>query len=1002
MSAHEDDLGTTWAGSSPTDEDTMANPGTDFVIFSREPAEDRQPAVPTHLPILPLKDTVVFPETMMPLAVGQPRSVRLIDDVLRKDKLVGLVASKDPGIEVPGPGDVYTVGVLASIQKMLKAPDGTLRIIAQGIRRIEIERFASEEPYLWADVHDLPDVIESGTELEALQRNLASVYTRVIQLVPYLPDELEMAVANIDDPAALGYFIASTMRLKTEEKQELLSEVHLVKRLRRLTALVNRELEVLELGSKIQDQVQSEMDKNQREYVLRQQLKAIQEELGETDETQAEVNELRQQIEQANLPEEVEKQARRELDRLSKLPTAAAEYGVIRTYLDWIVTLPWSVTTTDNLDIAHARQVLDEDHYDLEDVKDRILEFLAVQKLKEEVSGSILCFAGPPGVGKTSLGKSIARAMGRKFIRISVGGVRDESEIRGHRRTYVGAMPGTIIRAVRDAGSCNPVFMIDEIDKMGSDWRGDPSSAMLEVLDPEQNSSFRDHYLDLPFDLSKSMFVCTANMLDTIPGPLRDRMDIITIAGYTEEDKLHIAKRYLVPRQLERSGLKKSQITITDAALRLLIENYTREAGVRSLERQIGAICRKFARMVAEDGKSKLTVGEKRVTEFLGKKKVFRETRRRTSEPGVSTGLAWTPTGGDILFIEARAMTGSGRLLLTGQLGDVMKESAQAALTYVRGAAAELGADAKYFQKNDIHVHVPAGAVPKDGPSAGVAMAVALASMASGRTVDPDVAMTGEVTLTGQILPVGGIKEKVLAAKAAGITRVYLPDRNEADVAEIRGDDLLEGLEFRYVGHVSQVLAETLQPAKTKRATAAPRPGAGAKPRVTAKAAVKKPATRRAITAPAPKAALPPPRQPYAELDHPADLFLEIWGLDLPRLFENALFALYDHLAELEGFKESEQVTVEAEAPTLPEALRTLLSEALYRFSTDGFVAAKAEVTVDTQDSGTIRATARLSGERADRMRHTLLTEVKAVTYHQLSVEPTPEGGWRATVLLDV
>ena len=816
MSAHEDGFDHAWLDSGPVDTDTATGPGQDFVIFSREPSEDHPPTVPAHLPILPLKDTVVFPETMMPLAVGQPRSVRLIDEVLRKDKLVGLVASRDPGIEAPGPGDVYTVGVLASIQKMLKAPDGTLRIIAQGIRRIEIERFSSEEPYLWADVHDLPDVVELGTELEALQRNLVSVYTRIIQLVPYLPDELEMAVTNIDDPAALGYFIASTMRLKTEEKQELLAEVHLSKRLRRLTAFVNRELEVLELGSKIQDQVQSEMDKNQREYVLRQQLKAIQEELGETDETQAEVNELRTQIDEADLPEDVRKQALRELDRLSKLPTAAAEYGVIRTYLDWIVSLPWNICTLDNLDIAHARKVLDEDHYDLEDVKDRILEFMAVQKLKEEVSGSILCFAGPPGVGKTSLGKSIARAMGRKFIRISVGGMRDESEIRGHRRTYVGAMPGTMIRAIRDAGSCNPVFMIDEIDKMGSDWRGDPSSAMLEVLDPEQNSSFRDHYLDLPFDLSKAMFVCTANMLDTIPGPLRDRMDIISIAGYTAEDKLHIAKRYLVPRQLERSGLKKSHLTITDAALRLLIENYTREAGVRSLERQIGAICRKFARLVAEEGHTRLTVGEKRVIEFLGKKKVFRETRRRTSEPGVSTGLAWTPTGGDILFIEARAVPGTGRLVLTGQLGDVMKESAQAALTYLRSTTVGLGTDAKYFQKNDIHVHVPAGAVPKDGPSAGVAMAVALASMASGRTVDPKVAMTGEVTLTGQVLPVGGIKEKVLAAKAAGITRVYLPDRNEADVSEIRGDDLLEGLEFRYVEHVSQVLAEVLQHVRVK------------------------------------------------------------------------------------------------------------------------------------------------------------------------------------------
>jgi len=795
--------------------------GQDFVIISQEPADGLFAPGPTHLPILPLKDTIIFPDTMMPLAVGQPRSVSLIDDILRSDKQVGLVVSKNPEIETPGPEDVHTIGVLASIQKMIKAPDGTLRIIAQGIRRIAIDQFTSEEPYLTADIHDLPDVVEEGTELEALQRNLVSVYTKIIQLVPYLPDELEMAAANIDDPSALGYFIASTMRLKTEEKQELLEEVEVSKRLRRLTALMNRELEVLELGSKIQGQVQSEMDKGQREYVLRQQLKAIREELGESDETQAETNELRERIDKAGLPEEVEKQARRELDRLSKLPSAAAEYGVIRTYLDWIVSLPWSVLTDDNLDIAHARNVLDDDHYDLEDVKDRILEFLAVQKLKSEVSGPILCFAGPPGVGKTSLGKSIARAMGRKFIRISVGGVRDESEIRGHRRTYVGAMPGTIIRAIRDAGSSNPVFMIDEIDKMGADWRGDPSSAMLEVLDPEQHSTFRDHYLDLPFDLSRVMFICTANMLDTVPGPLRDRMEIISIAGYTEEDKLHIARRYLVPRQLERNGLQPGQLTITDGALRRVIENYTREAGVRNLEREIGTIARKFARMVAEDEKENLTVEREQVTEFLGKKKVFRETKRRTSEPGVSTGLAWTPTGGEILFIEARAMPGSGRLILTGQLGDVMKESAQAALTYVRSVSERLGAEGEFFQKHDIHVHVPAGAVPKDGPSAGVAMAVALASMVSGRAVDAGVAMTGEVTLTGQVLPVGGIKEKVLAARAAGISRVFLPDRNEADVHEIRGEDLLRGLEFVYVDHVSTVFAQILAVQKKPRARGA-------------------------------------------------------------------------------------------------------------------------------------------------------------------------------------
>ncbi len=808
-----------FADSFSEDNEQPETSGQDFIIVTDEPLTDSEKPLPAALPILPLKDTVIFPDTLLPLAVGQARSVQLIDDILRGDRQVGLVAAKSPDIETPMPGDIYDVGVLASIQKMIKAPDGTLRLIAQGIRRITIDRFTAEEPYLVAEVSELADVVEEGTELEALQRNLVSVYTKIIQLVPNLPDELEMAATNIDDPSSLGYFIASTMRLKTEEKQELLEEVEVSKRLRRLTELMNRELEVLELGSKIQTQVQSEMDKNQREYFLRQQLKAIQDELGETDETQAETNELRQSLDEADLPEEVEKQARRELDRLSKLPPAAAEYGVIRTYLDWILSLPWSELTEDNLDIAHARTVLDEDHHDLEDVKDRILEFLAVQKLKKEVSGPILCFAGPPGVGKTSLGKSIARAMGRKFIRISVGGVRDESEIRGHRRTYVGAMPGTIIRALRDAGSSNPVFMIDEIDKMGSDWRGDPSSAMLEVLDPEQNASFRDHYLDLPFDLSRVMFICTANMLDTIPGPLRDRMEIISIAGYTPEDKLHIAKRYLVPRQLDRNGLEAERLEFTDDALRTVIDDYTREAGVRNLEREIGTIARKFARMVAEEQKDKLVVDSDQVREFLGKKKVFRETKRRTSDPGVSTGLAWTPTGGDILFIEARAMPGNGRLILTGQLGEVMKESAQAALTVVRSVASTFDVDEEFFQKRDIHVHVPAGAIPKDGPSAGVAMTVALASMVTGRPVDPDSAMTGEITLTGQVLPVGGIKEKVLAARAAGLTRVFLPDRNEADVSEIREDDMLEGLEFVYADHVSTVLDQVLQKATKKRAS---------------------------------------------------------------------------------------------------------------------------------------------------------------------------------------
>src|SRR5665648_292450 len=681
---------------------------------------DSELKTPEEVALLPLKETVVFPETMMPLAVGQPRSVRLIDDILQGDKMVALVTVKSEDVESPGPDDIYEIGTLSVIQKMIKAPDDTLRIIVQGIRRIRVIEVTSEEPYLVARVEDLSETVENTTELEALHRNLVSVYTRIIELVPYLPDELEMAAANIDNPGTLGYFIASTMRIKAEEKQELLAEGDVAKRLRRLTEVLNRELEVLELGSKIQNQVQSEMEKGQREYFLRQQLKAIQEELGETDETQAEVNELRERLDEAQLPEGADKQARRELDRLAKLPPAAAEYGVCLLYIDWILSLPWSQSTEDQVDIANARKILDEDHYDLEDVKDRILEVLAVQKLKREIRSPILTFVGPPGVGKTSLGQSVARALGRKFVRISVGGVRDEAEIRGHRRTYIGAMPGTIIRALRDAESNNPVFMIDEIDKMGADWRGDPSSAMLEVLDPEQHDTFRDHYLGLPYDLSRVMFITTANMLDTIPGPLRDRMEIITMAGYTEEEKLHIAKRYLIPRQIERHGLGKVHLQFTDGALSAIIQGYTREAGVRNLERAIGKVCRKVAREIAEGKKGKFKIDEKAVEKYLGKKRYFSEAKRMTSEPGVATGLAWTTSGGDIIFIEATSMHGAGALTLTGQLGDVMKESAQAALSWVRTHSDELGIPEDYFQKHDIHVHVPAGAVPKDGPSAGV------------------------------------------------------------------------------------------------------------------------------------------------------------------------------------------------------------------------------------------------------------------------------------------
>jgi ATP-dependent Lon protease len=769
--------------------------------------------LPDALPVLPLGDTVTYPETLTPLAIGQERSIKLIDDVLGANRMLAMVASRDPEQEEPGPDGLYEVGVVGVVARMVKVPDGSLRVLVQGTQRVKLGPYVAEEPYLVARIAELPDVVVEGPELEALSHNVQRTFSEIVEHIPYLPEELQMAVANIDDPAALGHLIAGALRISTEEKQELLEEVDLAARLRRLSQILARELEVVQLGSQIQSQVQSEVDKGQREFFLRQQLKAIQDELGEGDEQQAEVNELRERIEAAELPEHARKAADRELSRLEKLPPAAAEHGVIRTYLEWLVELPWSVKTEDNLDIAHAREVLDADHYDLEKVKDRILEYLAVRKLNPSSPGPILCFVGPPGVGKTSLGKSIAKALGREFERISVGGVRDEAEIRGHRRTYIGALPGTIVRALRDAGSRNPVFMIDEIDKMGADFRGDPASAMLEVLDPAQNDSFRDHYLDLEFDLSDVLFIATANVLDTVPGPLQDRMETIELAGYTQDEKRHIARRYLVPRQIEANGLKPSQIEFADPALSAIIDEYTREAGVRNLERQIGTICRKVAREVAE-GKvknGKVKISAKRARELLGRQRFFAETRRRTKDPGVATGLAWTPTGGDVLFIEATAMPGSGKLTITGQLGDVMKESAQAALSYVRGHWREIAPELaeSWFAENDIHIHVPAGAVPKDGPSAGVAMTVALGSLISGRQVRNDVAMTGEVTLTGQVLPVGGLKEKSLAAQRAGIKRVIVPERNRGDIEEIPEHERSE-LEFLYVDEVSKALDAAL------------------------------------------------------------------------------------------------------------------------------------------------------------------------------------------------
>ena len=781
--------------------------------------------LPARVAVLPLRETVPFPDMMVPLNVGQARSIELVNDVLRGDRSVVMVASREPEVETPGPEQLYSVGVLGVIARMIRLPDGSLRVLIQGGQRVQIEEWLQTDPYLAGLVAESPDVVVRSTELLALMRNVQQTFTSIVGQVPYLPEELQIMVANVDDPSALSHVIASALRLPTEEKQQLLEELDVAKRLRRLSEILARELEVVNLGTKIQSQVQSELEQGQREYFLRQQMKAIQDELGEGDEVTAEANELREQLNAIDLPEEVRRQVDRELSRLERLQPAMAEYGVVRTYLEWIASLPWGKSTEDNLDLGHAREVLDEDHYDIEQVKTRLLEFLAVRKLMTGTdrppspAGSILLFVGPPGVGKTSLGRSMARALGRRFERISVGGMRDEAEIRGHRRTYIGAMPGVIIRALRDAGASNPILMIDEIDKMGADFRGDPASAMLEVLDPEQNQSFRDYYLDLPFDLSNVIFVTTANTLETIPGPLRDRMEVIQLAGYTVFEKLEIAKRYLAPRQIDRGGLSSRRIAFSDPALRVIISDYTREAGVRELEREIGTIVRKVALQVAE-GKleRKLTITEPRVRELLGKRKYFSETRRRTSRPGVATGLAWTPVGGEVLFIEATAMPGAGHLTITGQLGEVMRESAQAALSYVRANASQLFEDdlpADWFAGHDIHIHVPAGAIPKDGPSAGVAMVTALASLLSSRPVRSDVAMTGEVTLTGLVLPIGGLKEKALAAQRNGIHTVIAPELNQQDIDEIPAH-LLRTLRFVFVSSVDQVLDTALARRRAK------------------------------------------------------------------------------------------------------------------------------------------------------------------------------------------
>jgi ATP-dependent Lon protease len=790
------------------------------------------PAIPEILPILPLKNTVVYPvPILLPLIVGQPRSIKLVDDTVLGNRMVGLVALKDPNVDEPGPDDVYRVGSVANIARFAKAPDSTIRLFVQGMERIRIVEFTQTEPYLMARVEVVHDVVEEGVEIQALMRNTVELFRRMSSLMPYIPEELIMATLSVEDPRQLAYLVSSYVRMDMSDAQAILESDSVSAKLQKLNVILNKELEVLELGKKIQDQAQSEMEKVQREYYLREQLKAIKKELGEEDEQQAEVSELTSKIEKAGMPPEAEKEAKRELGRLSKMPSAAAEYSVIKTYLDWLLGMPWQVATDDNLDILHARQVLDEDHYDLAKIKDRILEYLAVRKLRQERKGSgetcatpelpvdhirkeregvILCFVGPPGTGKTSLGQSIARALGRKFRRLSLGGVRDEAEIRGHRRTYIGAMPGQIAQAIKRVGSKNPVFMLDEVDKLGADWRGDPSSALLEVLDPEQNCDFRDHYLDVPFDLSQVMFITTANLLDPIPDALKDRMEILQLSGYTEEEKVKIARGYLIPRQLRENALTPQEIEFTDEALRRIVRDYTREAGLRNMEREIGSICRKVATKIAAGTATGQTlVTPEALAELLGKPRFFFEAAERTMIPGVATGLAWTQAGGDILFVEATRMPGGKGFQLTGQLGDVMKESAMAALSYVRSKAKDLGIKDEVFAKSDLHLHIPSGAIPKDGPSAGVTMATALVSLLTGHPVNPKVGMTGEITLRGQVLPIGGLKEKVLAAHRAGLDTVVLPRRNEPDLEDVP-TDVKQEMKFILVDTVDEVLHAAL------------------------------------------------------------------------------------------------------------------------------------------------------------------------------------------------
>jgi ATP-dependent Lon protease len=799
------------------------------------PAVNLEGAVPSHLPVLPLKSTVVFPRIFIPLSVGRKRSLQLLDELTGSERHIAVATQLDEHLEEVGFNDIHHIGAMVRVQHMLKLPDGTVQLAVLGLRRIRLTAAISEEPYMTCAVEMLPEAHATipAIEREALMRRAISMFQQLVSLAPHLPAELSGGAAAIDDPLHLAYYIANHTRLTTEQRQEILEIDSAKVKLERLLAHMAHELEVLELGRKIQTQAEESMGKAQREYFLREQLKAIQRELGELDSELGELGELRERIVKAGLPPEAQREADREIARLERIPSASPESSVIRTYLELIVSLPWNTSTGGEVDVTKAREILDADHYDLDKVKQRIVEHLAVRRLKqlrkstERGREPILCFVGPPGVGKTSLGQSIARAMGRKFARASLGGVHDEAEIRGHRRTYIGAMPGRILQAIRRAESNDPVFILDEVDKIGSDWRGDPSSALLEVLDPEQNKDFRDNYLDVPFDLSKVMFITTANSLETIPPALRDRMEVLNLSGYTEEEKVQIAERFLVPKQWLSHGLRTGEITLAEDAVRVIIREYTREAGVRNLEREIASVMRRsVADMAVGKRPGRKAVDVRRVRAALGKRRFYDDIRERIDRPGVATGLVWTPTGGEIIFVEAALTPGKGELKLTGQLGDVMKESAAAALSYLKARASDIGIDPALFDKNDIHVHVPAGAQPKEGPSAGVTVLTAMASILTGRPARDDIAMTGEITLRGRVLPIGGIKEKVLGAHRAGIRRVLLPTRNEADLDDIPAD-LRAEMELVLIDSIDQVLREALTPKVGSAAVVARQPSNG-------------------------------------------------------------------------------------------------------------------------------------------------------------------------------